>query len=168
MAEQNFGAGTLIDVLDPAAEPVDPDAARGLAQRLREMSEHAELLVRTRAGGLEPLPRGFVALIASMLEEAAAGHTVALVSEAEEVSTSVAATFLGVSRPHVVKLIDSGLLPARMAGTHRRVRMADLLAYKQTLARHAALDEIAAESQEMGLYDAPPGPFVRLRDLDRT
>ncbi|HLM67329.1 MAG TPA: helix-turn-helix domain-containing protein [Longimicrobium sp.] len=162
MAGQNFGAGTLIDVLDPAAEPVDREAARALAQRLREMSDHAELLIRTRSGGLEPLPRGFAALIASMLEEAAAGHTVALVSEAEEVSTSVAAEFLGVSRPHVVKLIDSGLLPGRMAGTHRRVRMTDLLAYKRSLARrHAALDELAAEAQEMGLYDAPPTHFVR-------
>lgn len=163
MAEQNFGAGTLIDVLDPAADPVDPDAARGLAQRLREMSEHAELLVRTRAGGLEPLPRGFAALIASMLEEAAAGHTVALVSEAEEVSTSVAAAFLGVSRPHVVKLIDSGLLPGRMAGTHRRVRMTDLLAYKQVQARHAALDELIAETEKLGLYDPPPAHEERQR-----
>jgi excisionase family DNA binding protein len=168
MAEQNFGAGTLIDVLDPAAEPVDRDAAGRLAQRLRAMSEHAELLVRTRSGQLEPLPRGFVALVASMLEEAAAGHTVALVSEAEEVSTSVAAAFLGVSRPHVVKLIDSGLLPARMAGTHRRVRMSDLLAYKRTLARHAALDELVEESQKLGLYDAPRTPFVRSSDPNRT
>lgn len=161
MAEQSFGAGTLIDVLDPAAEPVDREAARRVAQWLRETSGRAELLVRTRAGQLEPLPRGFAALVASMLEEAAEGHTVTLVSDAQEVSTSVAAELLGVSRPHVVKLIDSGLLPGRMAGTHRRVRMTDLLAYKRTRARHAALDEIAAESQAMGLYDAPPAPFVR-------
>lgn len=162
MAEQSFGAGTLVDVLDPAAEPVDREAARRVAQWLREMNDRAELLVRTRSGQLEPLPRGFAALVASMLEEAAEGHTVALVSEAEEVSTSTAAEFLGVSRPHVVKLIDSGILPGRMAGTHRRVRMTDLVAYKRTVERrHAFLDELAAESQEMGLYDAPPTRFVR-------
>ncbi|HST57501.1 MAG TPA: helix-turn-helix domain-containing protein [Longimicrobium sp.] len=162
MADQSFGAGTLVDVLDPVGESVDRDAARRVAQWLREMSDRAELLVRTRSGGLEPLPRGLAALVASMLEEAAQGHTVALVSGAEEVSTSAAAEFLGVSRPHVVKLIDSGLLRGRRAGTHRRVRMTDLLEYKHTVERrHAALDELVTESQEMGLYDDPPARFVR-------
>jgi excisionase family DNA binding protein len=162
MADQGFGAGTLVDVMDPAAEPVDREAARRIARWLREMSDRAEVLVRTRSGALEPLPRGFATLVASMLEEAAEGHTVALVSEAEEVSTSTAAEFLGVSRPHVVKLIDSGFLPGRMAGTHRRVRMTDLAAYKRSVdRRHAFLDELAAESQELGLYDVPPTRFVR-------
>lgn len=162
MAGQHPGAGTLIDVLDPAAEPVDREAARRVAQRLREMNGRAELLLRTPSGQLEPLPRGFAALVASMLEEAAEGHTVALLSEAEEVTTSAAAALLGVSRPHVVKLIDSGRLPCRMAGSHRRVRMTDLAAYRQTVQRrHAALDELVEESQRLGLYDGPPARFVR-------
>lgn len=162
MADQHFGAGTLVDVLDPAAESVDREAARLIARWLRENADRAELLVHARSGELEPLPRGFVAFVASMLEQAADGHTLALVSEAEEVSTSAAAEFLGVSRPHVVKLIDSGVLPGRMAGTHRRVRMTDLMAYKRTSDRRRAfLDELAAESQEQGLYDDPPTRFVR-------
>lgn len=74
-------------------------------------------------------------------------------SEAEEVSTSVAAAILGVSRPHVVKLMDSGILPCRMAGTHRSIRLTDLLAYKRSVERrHAFLDDLAAEAQEQGLY----------------
>jgi excisionase family DNA binding protein len=161
MAKHNASAGTLVDVIDPDAEQVDREAARRVAQRLRG-GDDAELVVRSRSGKAEPLPRGFAHLMASMLEEVAEGHTVAIVSEAEEVSTSAAAAFLGVSRPHVVKLIDAGILPGRMAGTHRRVRMADLRTYKRTVdRRHAFLDEIAAEAQEMGLYDDPPTRFAR-------
>lgn len=162
MVDQGFSPGTLVDALDPAAEQVDREAAGRIAQQLRRTSGETELLIRTSSGDVELLPNGFSKLVASMLEEVAQGHTVALVSEAEEVSTSAAAEFLGVSRPHVVKLIDSGILPGRMAGTHRRVRMTDLVAYKRTVdRRHAFLDELAAESQEMGLYDDPPTKFLR-------
>lgn len=162
MVDQAFGPGTLVDALDPATEKVDREAAGRIAQRLRRTADDAELFIRTRSGDVEPLPSGFAQLVASMLEEVAQGRTVALVSEGEEVSTSAAAEFLGVSRPHVVKLIDSGILPGRMAGTHRRVRMTDLVAYKRAVdRRHTALDELASDAQEMGLYDDPPTHFVR-------
>jgi excisionase family DNA binding protein len=155
MINQPGGPGTLVDALDPDETKVDRDAARRVARRLRE-TDGADLMVRTRSGEMESLPHGVARMTASMLEEMAEGHTVALMSEAEEVSTSVAAAFLGVSRPHVVKLIETGLLPRRMAGSHRRVRLTDLVAYKRAVdRRHAFLDDLAAESQAMGLYDDP-------------
>jgi excisionase family DNA binding protein len=162
MNNQLLASGTLVDVLDPATADLDRDAIREVARELRETPYEFELLVRTRSGRVETLPPIFAHAIASMLEEFAQGHTVALISEAEEVSTSAAAEFLGVSRPHVVKLIDTGILPGRMVGTHRRVRMTDLLTYKRSVdRRHAFLDQLAAEAQEAGLYDDPPSDFVR-------
>jgi excisionase family DNA binding protein len=161
MTNQPGGPGTLVDALDPDEAEVDREAARRVARQLRE-TDGAELMVRTSSGEMEKMPHGVARLLASMLEEMAEGHTVALVSEAEEVSTSVAAAFLGVSRPHVVKLIETGLLPRRMAGSHRRVRLADLAAYKRALdGRHEFLDRISAEAQEMGLYDEAAPPVVR-------
>lgn len=157
MITQQGGPGTLVDALDPNEAELDRDAARRVARRLRE-TDGAELMVRGGSGELEHLPHGVARMTASMLEEMAEGHTVALMSEAEEVSTTVAAAFLGVSRPHVVKLIETGLLPRRMAGSHRRVRLTDLVAYKRAVdQRHAFLDDLAAESQAMGLYDDPAG-----------
>jgi excisionase family DNA binding protein len=157
MNDQGFGAGTLVDVLNPASGNVDRAAARRMARQLRRAANDAELFMRTRSGDMEALPHGFAQLVASILEEVALGHTVALVSETEEISTTAAAELLGVSRPHVVKLIDSGLLPARMAGSHRRIRMTELAAYKRSVdRRHAFLDELMAETEEMGLY--PPLP----------
>lgn len=161
MASQPTSPGTLVDALDPDAAAVDRDAARRVARRLRETGG-AGLMVRSGSGELEHLPPQLAHLVASALEEVAEGHTVALVSEAEEVGTSAAAAFLGVSRPHVVKLIETGVLPRRMAGTHRRVRLTDLLAYKRRVdRRHAFLDELADEAQELGLYDNPPTTFER-------
>lgn len=62
---------------------------------------------------------------------------------------------MGVSRPHLIKLIDAGELPFHMAGTHRRIFLNDLVAYQKhrDSARKAALDQIAKDAFESGLYD---------------
>jgi excisionase family DNA binding protein len=60
---------------------------------------------------------------------------------------------LNVSRPYVVKLIESGKLPARLVGTRRRVSFADLIKFDEEdrKTRRAALDELARIDQELKL-----------------
>lgn len=159
---QHRGSGTLVDALDLAADQVDRETADRIVHRVRGETGSFTFILQFHSGAFERLPVGFGGFILSALEEVAAGNTVALVTEAQEVSTSVAAEFLGVSRPHVVKLIDTGALPARMAGTHRRVRMIDIAAYKRLVERRRGfLNDLASESQEAGLYDDPPTRFAR-------
>jgi hypothetical protein len=52
-------------------------------------------------------------------------------------------------------LLEEGKIPFRKVGSHRRVRLDDLLVYKdeRDRERRSALNELAAESQELGLYD---------------
>ena len=71
-------------------------------------------------------------------------------------STQQVADILGVSRPFVVKLIDDGALPAQFVGTHRRVRTGDLetYQYKRRQKSRAAMDELVALTEEMGLYNS--------------
>lgn len=75
----------------------------------------------------------------------------------KHLSTQQVADTLGVSRPFVAKLIDEGTLPAHRVGTHRRVRADDLQTYqtKRRQQSRAAMDELVALTEEMGLYNSP-------------
>lgn len=70
-------------------------------------------------------------------------------------TTGQAADLLGVTRPTVVALVEAGRLPATLIGTHRRLQLTDVLAYReqQSTARRRALQELTHISEELGLYD---------------
>lgn len=67
-------------------------------------------------------------------------------------TTNEAADLLNVSRPFLIKLLDSGKIQCQMVGTHRRVLFGDLMVYKRKMhqERMEAMDELAALSQELG------------------
>lgn len=95
------------------------------------------------------LPTSALRLLVDILSELAEGNAVKVVSIHAELTTQEAADMLNVSRPHVVKLLESGTLPFHKAGKHRRVRFADLMAYKTAQERTsaAAMEELAAQAQ---------------------
>jgi excisionase family DNA binding protein len=70
-----------------------------------------------------------------------------------ELTTQQAAEVLNVSRPFVIKLLESGQLPFRKVGTHRRIPAADLFAYKrqQTVDSEETMAELARHAQELAL-----------------
>lgn len=87
----------------------------------------------------------------------AEGAGVAVLAQTDELTTQDAADALGVSRQYLVRLLDRGDIPSAKVGTHRRVRAADLVAYRdgRDAKRSAALAEMADQAQEAGAYDAP-------------
>jgi excisionase family DNA binding protein len=101
------------------------------------------------------VPAGAVRVLAEVLSQMAQGCPVTLVSLEAELSTQQAAEIMGVSRPFFVKLLESGRIPFRKIGEHRRVRYQDLLDYLEAnkTARMRALDEMTAEAQQLGLYE---------------
>ena len=96
------------------------------------------------------LPRQALALLRDILVEMAQGNAVTIVPTHAELTTQEAANTLNVSRPHVVKLLETGKIPFTKAGTHRRIRYQDLVAYqdKRTKESMDALSELAAQAQE--------------------
>lgn len=103
------------------------------------------------------LPAPALTLLRELVHLLARDQAVAVVATGKELTTQEAADILNVSRPYLVKLLEQGEIPFAMVGTHRRILVSDLLAYKQRrdTARRQALDELAQISQDMGMYDLP-------------
>lgn len=101
----------------------------------------------------QDLPEGVGHLVQSILREVAQGHAVQLVPVHAELRTQEAADLLGVSRPHLVKLLDEGKLASWKVGTHRRVKLQDLMTYRdqRNAERQQALQDLADLDQELGL-----------------
>jgi excisionase family DNA binding protein len=107
--------------------------------------------LRTDQGEAE-LPPEARAAVRQLLADLAAGSAVHLLTDDSELTTQEAADILGISRTYIVRLIDDDKLPARLVGTHRRLRAADVLAYKARRdARLAGVDAIAAADAAAGV-----------------
>ncbi len=90
-------------------------------------------------------------LLSRILTELADGHALSVLPIESDLTTSQAASFLNVSRPYVSRLLDEGKLPFHTVGTHKRVRLRDLKAYRerQDEESYAALAELQAQAQEL-------------------
>jgi excisionase family DNA binding protein len=99
------------------------------------------------------LPTFALRLLGEILSELALGNAVKVVPIHAELTTQEGADMLNVSRPHLVKLLDNGALPHTKTGRHRRIKFADLMTYKEQrdLASRNAMDELAAQAQELGM-----------------
>jgi excisionase family DNA binding protein len=99
------------------------------------------------------LPTSALRLLVDILSELADGNAVKVVPIHAELTTQEAADLMNVSRPHLVKLLETGGLPFHKTGKHRRVRFSDLMTYKkaQEQASAAAMEELAAQAQAMHL-----------------
>jgi excisionase family DNA binding protein len=75
------------------------------------------------------------------------GQSISILTREQEISTQQAAEILGLSRPTVVRLVDSGEIPAHVPGAvRRRLRLADVLAYREML--RARRNQFISDSSE--------------------
>ncbi len=138
------------------------DPAAFSSDEMRSVSGLMEMLCReTRPPALvdemgkrTELPKPIYEMLVRVASALQEGKVITLVPETQELTTQAAANVLGVSRPHLVKLLESGVIPHHKVGAHRRVFMKDLLAYQQVrdADRRNALDELARRAQDAGLY----------------
>lgn len=145
--------------LDPSSlerdEQEELRVAAGVFKRRMMAHSAARLQFLDDEPDVVTVPREVADLIAEILAQLAAGRVVVAYPMHAELTTQQAADFLNVSRPHLVKLADEGVIPHHKVGTHRRVYFKDVLAHRarQEEESRAALDELSRVSEELGLYD---------------
>lgn len=99
------------------------------------------------------LPGHVLQMLLTVLSEMSQGNAISLIPRHHELSTQEAASLLNVSRPFLVGLLENGEIPHHKVGSHRRVRLEDVLAYKERVdeQRIDALDRLTAISQDEGM-----------------
>ena len=132
--------------------PGDIESVRHLMELFRSETQPPALV--DEHGNRQEIPRPIYDLLVRVASALQEGKVISLVPEMKELTTQAAANILGVSRPHLIKLVESGQLPFHKVGAHRRIRMKDLIAFQQNRdrSRRDALDELARKAQEAGLY----------------
>ena len=130
-----------------------------IEQDIKRLSESlmAGLPARLRLGDDQEiaLPVAAVELIREALTLERDGKGFLLLEEDAEVSPEKAAEMLRVSRPTLLKKLDGGEIPFHYVGSHRRIAVADVLAYRHTQKERAqtALRQMRDEADEMGIYE---------------
>ena len=112
-----------------------------------------EFRVQLEGGVTLRLPSAVKTLLTHLLTEMSRGNAVTIIPIHAELTTQEAATFLNVSRPHLICLLKKGQIPFHMTGTHRKIKFADITAYKERRAKEseAAMAELAKQAQELDL-----------------
>ena len=144
--------------IDPG--DVDTEVAGRAARRISDyLSSHPgedliEALGEVGADDALVIPRPTVVMLAQVLSLLESGHGVQIIPKDAELTTQQAADVLNVSRPYIIGLLESGQIPFRKVGRHRRITFEALMEYKRQddLKRRAAADDLADLSQELGLY----------------
>ncbi len=136
----------------PAEAILARESGRRLAPLLASMSTET-IRLRIESEEFVSVPASAFRLFHEILAQMAQGNAVTLIPVHAELTTQQAAEILNVSRPFLIEQLETGVIPFRKVGTHRRVRFQDLMAYKENMDRNRlkALDALAAQAQELGM-----------------
>lgn len=148
--------GTTDDSRTPIAAP-EAEAAAVVQLRdfmaAKPIGERRHASLRSPDGHQLEIPNSIYKVLVAAVGAMAQGNAVSIVPVHHELTTQQAAELLGVSRPHLVKLVDAGEIPHHKTGSHRRIYFEDLMRYRDVrdAERSAALRELTRKSAEFGL-----------------
>ena len=112
-------------------------------------------------GKTELLPNNVYSFLLRLLADLHAGHTVTILQNTHELSTIEAGKILGMSRQYLTQLLERGEIPFHSVGSHRRMYVRDVVAYKvqRDTLRRGTLNELAKREFDQGNYDKVPDDF---------
>lgn len=97
----------------------------------RDAPEPRYFLAGAALGDRVELPAEIYRALRQVVEALQQGLAVTVAPHTMTLTTQQAADLLGVSRPTVIKLLDESKIPFGRTGTHRRILLRDLLAYRE-------------------------------------
>jgi excisionase family DNA binding protein len=117
--------------------------------------DHDEVRLVARDAGSVTVPSLVVDLLRQVSAVLDRGDGVVVSEVARELTTSEAARVLGVSRPTVISLLDQGAIKSHKVGTHRRVALGDVLAYRRRRIsqQREAYEALMAEQDDLGIFE---------------
>lgn len=134
-----------------APDPAEAEVLTRLSVEIGEIyREHGEARLVGPDGEMIGIPASAFNALRLAVEAMSQGQTIVLTPQESQLTTQQAADLLHVSRPHLIKLLEGGEIPFHRVGTHRRVRLEDILAYRITRAQHRRkkLDELTRLSED--------------------
>ncbi len=147
--------------MTPVAAPPEQQAQVVALSRAMEGMVHAPKRRAPRCqlvgpnGEATAIPESVFYVLERVAEVMARGDAITVVPVGKEVTTQQAADLLNVSRQYLVRLLDEGRIPFRKTGKHRRLRIEDVLSFKdqRDKDRRAGLRELSHLTQDFGGYD---------------
>ena len=139
-----------------AIQPNNVGELRGVSKILRQGSA----TIVGPKGEHASLPAPLYELLKQIVRNLEKGRSLVLMLDEQYVTTQRAAELLGMSRPYVIHLLNEGEMPFHLVGKHRRIALRDVLGYAERRAnsRRTALDAMARDAFEAGLYENAPIP----------
>ena len=138
--------------------------ARIEAQRVLKWADEADFSLSVSGMGSEQMGDALNQVISRVLRALAQGQSIDIQPVPRDLTTTVAAQRIGISRPMLMKAIRSGELPAHKVGSHFRIRPEDADTFrKNLLAQKVAenkreLQELWAFEEENNLDEILGGP----------
>lgn len=101
------------------------------------------------------LPPSVFYVLERVAEVMGRGDAITVVPIGRLLTTQQTAALLNVSRQYLVRQLDGGAIPFTKTGTHRRLRIEDVLEYKRArdAERRANLKKLTQLSEEFGGYE---------------
>jgi excisionase family DNA binding protein len=136
--------------------PGETEASQKVLKALTWYGTSPKIKVSDSTGIKRPvsLPASAAGLLLEVLNQMSKGNAVMLLPVHKELTTHQAADILNVSRTFLIRLLEQKAIPYRMVGSHRRLSLKDVLAYRKTSERRQqkALGSLVKESEDLELY----------------
>lgn len=127
----------------------------------RERPAPRYLLAGAAPGDQVEIPEEVHQILRQVIDAMQRGLAVTVAPQSKALTTQQTAELLMVSRPTVIKLLDAGDIPYERIGTHRRILLTDVLAFRAKR-REEQYDALEATSLSI---DEEPSVEESLADL---